>query len=369
MNIPFARVDRQFQTIRPEVLSAAESVFTHGKVLQGSEVTELEEQIAAMHGLPHAVAVNSGTDSLILALKSLDLKRGGRVAVTSLSFIASASAIVHAGGVPVFVDIDDYYQSQENALLELINNQQVDGIIAVHLYGQMMDLTRVRAAAKQRGIFVIEDAAQALGARRFDQPPGGLSDITCISFDPTKVIGAYGSGGAALTADPDLKDRLKRLRYHGSTGNGMFGEIGFNTQLATVQAALLCVKLKYADKWQARRIEIAEKYSRRLGDIPPIAVPTLMNGNVHNFHKYVIRLNGDRNRLMKCLADNSIGTKVHYAVPLHKQPCFAGVSETCGSLTNVETTISEILSLPIYPELHDEEVDYICEKVRCFFGN
>ena len=141
MNIPFARVDRQFQTIRPEVLSAAESVFTHGKVLQGSEVTELEEQIAAMHGLPHAVAVNSGTDSLILALKSLDLKRGGRVAVTSLSFIASASAIVHAGGVPVFVDIDDYYQSQENALLELINNQQVAGIIAVHLYGQMIPAT------------------------------------------------------------------------------------------------------------------------------------------------------------------------------------------------------------------------------------
>ena len=195
MVIPFMRLDRQYHCLKDEFLSATDTVLSHGQVLQGQEIADLEEQLAGLFTASHVLAVASGTDALIFSLRALGIKPGARVGVTSFSFISSASAIIHAGCIPIFVDINQYFLSETDQLLDLIVNKKVDGIIAVHLFGQMMELKEVYNEAKNRGIFVIEDAAQCFGAKRNQLTPGKYSDAVCLSFDPTKVIGAYGSGG------------------------------------------------------------------------------------------------------------------------------------------------------------------------------
>lgn len=366
LKIPFMRVDRQFENLRPEMMEAVERVLRHGKVLQGPEVSALEKELAALHALPFAVAVNSGTDALILALRAVGVRRGDKVAVTSMSFIASASAIAHAGAVPVFVDVDEYGMARQDRLLELIEGRRVQAVVAVHLYGQMMELEAIRAAAERAGVKIVEDAAQCLGSTRHGRAPGHWSDAVCVSFDPTKVIGAWGSGGAVLTRSEEARERLALLRYHGHAGDGEYREIGYNSQLATVQAAWLLVKLKNLAAWQSRRIAVAEKYTRSLEGNPFISPPRTMSGNLHNFHKYVLRAPGRRDALAAHLAAAGVETKIQYRLPLHEQPCFAGRMETHGSMENVDRMKDEILSLPVYPEITDQEVAQVCESLKSF---
>lgn len=367
MQIPFMRLDRQFAAHRDEFMAAVEAVFAHGKVLQAQEVAELEARVAVLFGLKHGMAVGSGTDALVLAMRALDLKPGGRVAVTALSFVASASAIVLAGGVPVFVDIEpEFHQSREDALLELVRKRKVDGVVAVHLYGQMLELSEVFRAARANGIFVIEDAAQALGAARNGAVPGKNSDVTCVSFDPTKVIGAQGSGGMALSDDPGLAARIRRLRYHGHAGNRIYAEIGYNSQLPTVQAALLSAKLNHEAAWRARRLAIAGQYTQTLSALPFASPPAVQPGNAHIFHKYVLRAPTVRDRLAAHLKERGISTAIHYTLPLNEQPCFKGRHETAGPIVEAKRATQEVLSLPMYPELTDEEVGYVCKGLAEF---
>ena len=368
MNIPFMRLDRQFADIKSEIMSATESVLTHGRVLQGNEVSTLETRLAKLLHLPHAVAVGSCTDALFFSLKALGLQPGQRVAVTSFSFVASASAIVNAGGIPIFLDIDPtHFLTQKEQLQQHIQNQDIAGIIAVHLYGQMIDLSDIYAEAQKNGIFVIEDAAQCLGATCHTHPPGKHSDITCISFDPTKVIGAFGSGGAAVTQNDTLKEKLARLRYHGHAGNRVYHDVGFNSQLATVQAAWLDIKLNYLDTWQKKRQQIANTYSQRLGDLPNITTPTPIDGNEHIFHKYVLRLkNNKRDALASYLKNQGIDTSVHYNTPLHQQPCFNAYTSLQSPCPNTEKASQEVLSLPLYPELTADEINHICNQIYAF---
>ena len=368
MNIPFMRLDRQFKNLRDEVMQAVESVLTHGKVLQGVEVEKFEQKLANFFGLPYVIAVGSGTDALIFALKALGLKPNAKVAVTALSFIASASCIAQAGGVPILVDIDDAYLTDREALLSLIRDKAVEGVIAVHLYGQLMELEEIYEEAKKRDIFVIEDAAQCLGGRRKGYMAGKYSDITCLSFDPTKVISAYGSGGAVLTDSVEVKEKIRLLRYHGHIGNHIYEKVGYNSQLASIQAAVLSLKLKYLENWQERRIRIAERYTDELGAIQDVEAPKVLEGNQHNFHKYVIKVRDGRDELIQHLKEKGISTSIHYSLPLHLQPCFNEFRHLQGDLPNVEKVVNEILSLPIYPELTDEECSYICETIQAFFG-
>lgn len=355
------RLDRQFEENREAFMNAVETVFTHGRVLQGKEVVALEERTAALFGLAHGACVGSGTDALILALKALNMKPGAKVAVTGLTFVASASCIVHAGGTPVFVDIDaDHYLNREDALLSLIESGDIDGIIVVHLYGQMMDLARVHDAARAKGVFIIEDAAQALGATRNGVAPGKCSDITCCSFDPTKVIGAQGSGGICLSDDEALIARIRKLRYHGHARNRVYDEIGHNSQLPTVQAAIINAKLDREEDWRKRRQAIAARYTTALSNIEGIQPPMIADGNEHIFHKYVMYVDDHRDDLAAYLKEKGIGTSVHYSMPLDQQPCFAGNHEVAGNLDMVADACAHVLSLPIYPELTDEEVEYIC---------
>lgn len=367
MQIPFMRLDRQFANHRQEFMNAVETVFTHGKVLQAKEVSDLEERVAGFFSLPHAVAVGSGTDALILGMKALGLKPGGKVAVTSLSFVASASAIVHAGGVPVFVDIEDeHYMAREDVLLDLVASGKVDGVVAVHLYGQMTELKDIYAEAKKRGVFVIEDAAQALGATRHGTPPGQYSDVTCVSFDPTKVIGAQGSGGLVLAREHHVAEHMKRLRYHGHAGQRVYTEIGHNSQLPTVQAAIIGAKLGHEEAWRLRRLEIAAAYTETLNRLPFASAPKVREGNTHIYHKYVMTVPNHRDALAAHLKAAGIGTSVHYSLPLNEQPCFAGIHECAGDMSVVKRATQQVLSLPIYPEMTDEEVRYIREALKAF---
>lgn len=360
MTIPFMRLDRQFQSIRDQVTQAVMPVFETGNVLQSKEVSELERRVATLCGLKHAVAVNSGTDALIFALVALDLKPGSRVAVTAMSFVASASAILHAGHRPVFVDVDPATMLMDNtALVALIEKGMVDAVIAVHLYGQLLDLKPVRAATDKRGIPLIEDAAQALGATRHGAPAGSAGVLTCLSFDPTKVIGAYGSGGAVATDDDALAAALRLLRYHGHAGGQRYTRLGFNSQLDSVQAAILGAKLTHLQEWQNRRIAIAGYYDEAVhtAGMRPM---TVLAGNVHNYHKYVLWAE-NREMLQRHLETRGVQTKVQYPIPLHRQPLF---DTTPVSLPRVEEAADHILSLPIYAELTDAEVDTVCDALR-----
>ena len=368
MKIPFMRLDRQFQEHENEFIEITRKVLSHGRVLQGPEVIELERKVAETFHLPYGVTTGSCTDSLIFGLKALGLKTGARVAVSSLSFVASASAILHAGGVPVFVDIDDFYLSDRESLLNLIRKKEIDGIIAVHLYGQMMDLEEIFLEAKKQGIFIIEDAAQVIGSLRNGRPAGAYSDLTTVSFDPTKVIGAFGSGGAVVTAKKEIQDRIVKLRYHGHIGGRVFESEGFNSQLPSLQAAYINYKFDQMDVWQNRRTQIANLYFKELSSIKEVSLPKVDSGNIHNFHKFVIRVGKKRNELMANLKVKGIETSIHYHLPLYQQPLFADKMDSSYFLPKVESACSEVLSLPIYPELRDEEVLTITQSIQDFFN-
>jgi dTDP-4-amino-4,6-dideoxygalactose transaminase len=275
-----------------------------------------------------------------------------------MTFVASASAILHNRCQPVFVDVDpDTMLMDKVALLELIRRHEIDAVMAVHLYGQMLDLEEISYEARQQGIALIEDAAQVLGSSRSGRPAGVYCDITCLSFDPTKVVGAYGSGGALLTNDDGLAEKARLLRYHGHTGNSVYKHPGFNSQMDTLQATIINVKLNYLDQWQARRCKIAAYFAEGLTQTPYVQLLKTLPGNVHNCHKFVICVQG-RDRIQRHLATRGIQTKIHYPLPLHLQPCFGNGAKS-PSLPHAEQSAKAVLSLPMYPELADEEADYI----------
>jgi dTDP-4-amino-4,6-dideoxygalactose transaminase len=358
----FMRTDRQFAAIREPATAAVRAVLESGRALQGPATERLEARLARRHGLAHAVAVNSGTDALIFALAGLGLPEGSPVAVPALSFIASASAVLHVRCRPVFVDIDPETMLMDtDAVLDLIGRRAVRAIVAVHLYGQMVDLEGIGAHARECGIAVIEDAAQALGSSCREHPPGAFSDATCLSFDPTKVIGACGSGGALLTDDPRIAETARLLRYHGHAGNRRYARPGFNSQMDEIQAALLDVKLDHLEEWQAARAAIALRFEEALDGCSGLRRVRTLPGRTHNHHKFVVVARG-RDRLQRELASRGIETSVHYGLPLHQQPCCATADSP--RLPHAEAAAQQVLSLPMYAELTPEELERIVAAIR-----
>lgn len=361
--IPFMRLDRQFSAYRQEFLDVMLPVLESGVVLQGSITAQFERSLASKVGLEHAISCGSGTDAMIIGLAALGLRKGSRIAVPAFTFVATAAPVLHAGCVPIFVDCDtETGLADEHKLLELIETRAVDAIIVVHLYGQLANLDRIGPAAKRAGIVIIEDAAQALGATRNGMTFGGHSKFSTVSFDPMKVVGAFGSGGALLTADADFANLLRRLRYHGHDGKGRYLVAGFNSQLANVQAAALTVKLGLMAKWQARRAQIAAIFDEKLMQAPHSRRMRTLPENGHNWHKYVLWIDR-RASVQSGLAADGIQTKVHYDIPLHRQPLFADVAKLT-SCPNAETAAKHVLSLPMYPELTDAEAEYVAVKTR-----
>jgi len=359
MTIPFMRLDRQFADLREEIMLAIMPVLESGAALQSPPVQALECALSSLVQTRHAAAVSNGTDALALGIMALDLPAGSRIAVTSMSFVASASAILRCGHEPVFVDVDPATMMMDTgATLELVQANAVDAVMVVHLYGQLMDLDVLGAACAERDIPIIEDGAQALGALRHGRPMGRHGRVTCLSFDPTKVIGAYGSGGAVLTDDADIDRKVRLLRYHGHAGNQEYPKLGFNHQIDAIQAAILLAKLPHLDAWADRRRQIAVAYDATLADIGLSPVRRIDNGT-HNFHKYVFWAS-DREEVQTRLSASGVQTKVQYPVPLHRQAMFSQDI----TLPKAEEAARHILSLPIYAELTDGEVEAVCDALR-----
>lgn len=366
MNIPFMRLDRQFEQHKDTILSLCEQVFSHGRVLQGPEVAALEAQLCALMGTNHAVATGSATDALYFAIISAGIMPGDRVAVPAMTFVATASPVIRAGAIPVFVDVGDDYQPDMKKMIELVESSSVNAVIATHLYGQLFDINPLAEACQSNGVVLLEDAAQAIGATLNGSAPGARSIAASLSFDPMKVAGAFGSGGAIVTNNAEVAERVKRLRYHGRDEARTYLELGYNSQLASIQAAIVGFKLDHLDEWTERRQQIARRYTSVLDEISAITPPVELPRSQHVFHKYVLTAGTDRNRLRQHLSDAGVGTMVHYASPLHTEPLFSEYTNESSSFPEADRMSREALSLPMYPELTDSEVDFTCEQITKF---
>jgi dTDP-4-amino-4,6-dideoxygalactose transaminase len=371
LSVPLLDLVAQYQTIKDVVLPALQSVIERQQFIMGPEVGELECAVAGLLGVRQAVACASGTDALLLPLKAMRLEPGDEVITPSFTFFATAGAVHNAGGTPVFVDIDPSTFIVDPAAVETAITPRTRAIIVVHLYGQMAPMEPILGFAGRRGIAVIEDTAQAIGARQRiggePRPAGSLGFAGSLSFFPSKNLGAWGDGGMMLTQDEALGARLRKLRLHGGAKQYHHEEVGTNSRLDTLQAAVLLVKLQYLTRWNAARRARAARYDHAFTGHPAVCPPRVDPANEHVYHQYTIRAER-RDELAAHLKGRGIGHAVYYPVGLHLQPCFASLGYRKGSLPATEAAMASVLSLPIYPELTDAQQDAVIAAVREFYA-
>ncbi len=371
MNVPLLDLVAQYNSIKDAVLPAMMSVIERQAFIMGAEVPAFEEAVAKLSNVKHAIACASGTDALLLPLKALNLKPGDEVITTPFSFFATAGAIHNAGGTPVFVDIEPATFNISPAAIEAAVTPRSRAIVAVHLYGQMAPMEAVLAIAAQHDLTVIEDAAQAIGARRkIDSVwcmAGELGTAGTFSFFPSKNLGAWGDGGMMVTQDDALAARLRKLRLHGGAKQYHHEEIGTNSRLDTLQAAILLAKLPFLAGWSEARRRRAARYTDAFAGHPAVCPPTTDPANEHIFHQYTIRAS-NRDGLQAHLKSGGIGTAVYYPIPLHLQPCFAHLGYRRGELPVAEAAVESVLSLPIYPEMSLAQEAAVIAAVKEFYS-
>ena len=369
--VPLLDLTAQHAATRDAVMPAVLAVIERQQFIMGPEVAQLEAAIARLSRVKHAVACASGTDAILLPLKALELQPGDEVIAPPFTFFATAGTVHNAGGKPVFVDIEPDTFNLSPAAVEAAITPRTRAIIAVHLFGQMAAMERLLEIAALRQLPVIEDAAQAIGARRklgAEWRMAGESGWAgTLSFFPSKNLGAWGDGGMMLTQDDGLGARLRRLRLHGGSRQYYHEEIGTNSRLDTLQAALLLAKLPFLAGWSAARREKAAWYSARLLGHSDIVPPTVDPANEHIFHQYTIRV-PRRDALREHLKANGIGCAVYYPLPLHLQPCFAHLGYRKGSLPESEAAAEQVLSLPVYPELTEAQQERVVRTLTGFYG-
>jgi dTDP-4-amino-4,6-dideoxygalactose transaminase len=368
--VPLLDLRVQHRAIRDEVLAAITRVVDSQKFILGEDVSKLEEEIASYCGAKYAVGCASGSDALFLALLALEIGPGDEVLTTPYTFFATAGAISRIGAVPVFVDVEEqtFNLDVDLAAKTLAAHPKVRALLPVHLFGGCADMDPIGEMARERGIPVIEDAAQSIGSEYKGRRAGSIGLAGCFSFFPSKNLGGYGDGGMLTTNDSLLADRLKALRVHGRTGKYFHEWTGVNSRLDTLQAAVLRVKLRYLDEWSAGRQRNAERYRTQLGQSPiPVtpAVPAAYQTR-HIYNQFVIRCS-DRDRLQSFLKEQGIGSEVYYPLPLHLQPCYSSLGHRKGDFPVSEKLAAESLALPVQGELPIEDVDYICETIRTFY--
>jgi dTDP-4-amino-4,6-dideoxygalactose transaminase len=349
---------------------AIHRVLSAGRYILGEETTALERKFAEYIGVPYAVGVGSGTEALHLALRGLGIGPGHEVITVSHTSVATLAAIEMSGATPVLVDIQRESYTLDPSLLEKARSDHTRAIVPVHLYGQPCALEEIIKFARRHGIFVAEDCAQSHGALYQGRRTGSWGDVAAFSFYPTKNLGCLGDGGAITTRDPSLYGKLRALRQYGWDENRISRCAGWNSRLDELQAAVLSVKLARLEESNQRRIQIARSYHERLSRIPELTLPSLTSGTTHVFHQYVIRCTEPsmRNHLMAHLSTKEIQTAVHYPVPVHLQPAFAHRLAGSQSLPVTEEVCPKILSLPLFPELTDQEVDQVVTAVAGFFS-
>ena len=373
--INFLDLTSQYKSIKSEIDIAIKRVLDNGQFIGGKEVEEFEKEIAKFCGLKYAISVNSGTDALFLSLKALGIGKGDEVITTPFTFIATAEIIANCGAKPVFVDIDPKtFNIDPNSVLKYLSTlrtkKRPKAIIPVHLFGQIADMDRIMRIARKYKLYVIEDAAQAIGAEYKGKKAGSIGDVGCFSFFPSKNLAAYGDGGMVVTNNKKIADKIRLLRNHGSSPKEKYLNliVGTNSRLDALQAAILRVKLKYLPKWSKKRAEKATYYSTHLVTQSPndLVTPYIAPGHTHIFHQYTIRTK-NRDQLKKYLEKNGIPTMIYYPLPLHFQPAFKYLSYKKADFPEVEKAAKEVLSLPIYPELKKAEQDFIIRKIKEFY--
>ncbi len=408
VNIPLVDLKAQYGSIKEEIDQAISRVIERGEFILGSEVKAFEEEMASYLGVKHAVGVASGTEALQLALLACGIKPGDEVITTPFTFISTAEAITQCGAIPVFVDIDPRtYNIDARKLAGLLETKSahkspLKAIIPVHLYGQPADMNPILELARKYNLKVIEDCAQALGAVYSNhQSPnstnsplpererskvrvkaGSLGDATCLSFFPSKVLGAYGDGGMVVTNDPDIADKVKMLRNHGCKQKYYHLIPGFNSRLDSLQAAILRVKLRHLDAWIEQRRHKAHLYSELLGQLEGIEPPVVAPSSYHIFNYYTIRLNKSdnvgealvasqfdqrtryRGKLREHLASQGIATAIYYPLSLHLQEVYQPLGYKPGAFPESEKAQEEVLSLPIYPELTEKQIHRVVETIK-----
>jgi dTDP-4-amino-4,6-dideoxygalactose transaminase len=364
VNIRILDLQAQYQAHRDEIDRAILDVVASGQFVLGPNVRTFETELAEYVGCRRAVGVASGTDALQLALVALGIGPGDEVITTPFTFIATASTISHTGAVPVFVDIDPRTFNIAPELVEAAITPRTKAILPVHLFGQMVDMEPILDIARRHGLRVIEDAAQAIGAEEGGKRAGSAGDIGCFSFYPTKNLGAYGDGGMVTTNDPVLAEKVDMLRRQGSKKKYFNEVLGFNSRLDEIQAALLRVKLKYLDAWAEERQRVARRYAELLAGTG-VETPHERPDVRHVYHQYTIR-SRHRDELRAYLKEQGIGTMIYYPVPLHCLPLYAGLGYAEGSLPESERAAAEVLSLPMYPELEEEQIQTVAAAVVAF---
>jgi len=362
--IPFIDLTRQHRALRDEIARALARVVDSSQFVLGAEGRALEADLAALHGVRHGVGVASGTDALRLTLAALGIGPGDDVITPAFSFVASASTITMAGARPVFADVDPATFALDPVAVECALTPRTRAIVAVHLYGHAAPLERLQALARARGVALIEDAAQAVGATYAGRPIGGWGDAACLSFYPTKNLGGLGDGGMVLTDREDLAERLRRLRHHGDVARYQHVELGYCSRLDELQAAALRVKLARLAAWTDARRRIAERYHAILAGLP-LTLPVERAPARHVYYLYTIR-HAQRDALAKTLADLGVGTAVHYPLPVPGQGLFGGAEARPSEAGWPEAwrASREVLSLPCYPELRDDEIEAVGAAVR-----
>ena len=381
MTVPILDLRRSFKEIKPEVFASLERIFENQSFILGSDVSNFERHCEKYLELPEGSAVGcaSGTDALLLALMAADVKEGDEVITTPFTFFATSGTVARLGAKPVFVDVDEktYNINLEQAVSKINKNTKI--FLPVHLFGQMCALEEVKKIFNDKGVKIIEDAAQAFGSSRIVgkeiERAGTVGDIGCYSFFPTKNLGGCGDGGMVVTKDLETAGRLKKLRVHGSTETYFHEEVGINSRLDAIQAAILDIKLKYLEQWNEERIKIADYYKllfKASGLREFITPPEVLDGNRHIYHQYVVRVHSDsnpnlRDKLMNYLNENGCAVRVYYPLSLHLQPCFKYLGYKEGDFPVSEKLTREVLALPIFPGLQQKEQEEIIESMIKFF--
>jgi dTDP-4-amino-4,6-dideoxygalactose transaminase len=366
MLVPHFDLKKQFSSLRDEIREALDRVCSSTSFILGEEVSEFEKEFAAYCEVKYCVALNSGTSALHLALLALGVKPGDEVITTPNTFIATAEAICYAGAKPVFVDIDPKTANLDPALVELVITDRTKAVLPVHLYGRPADMEPILETAQKRSLVVIEDACQAHGARYRGRRVGSIGDAAAFSFYPTKNLGAYGEGGALTTDDPGIAALVRALRNHGQSGPYTHARIGYNYRMEGFQGAVLRVKLKRLEQWNARRKEIAALY-RSVLQGAKVEIPPDDPRDERVYHLFVVYVER-RDAVRAALEMRGVHTAVHYPRPVHLQPAFAALGFGPGSFPQAERACERALSMPFFPEMSDEQVRYSAEQLADIVG-
>lgn len=360
--IRFVDLKAQYHSIKPEIDSAVLSVLESGQFVLGAEVDSFEREFAAHCGTAHAIAVNSGTSALHLALLAAGVGPGDEVITTPFTFVATVAAIGYTGAQTVLADIDPRTFAIDPAQIEQAITPRTKAIVPVHLYGQAADMRQIRDIAERHGILIIEDAAQAHGAEYDGQRAGSLGDLGCFSFYPSKNLGAYGEGGMVTTGNARLAKTVRALRDWGQESKSHHVLKGYNYRMDGIQGAVLRVKLRYLDEWNAARRERANWYGELLGD-SSVKTPCVASCSRHVYHIYAVR-SAERDPLQRSLAAKGIQTGIHYGIPVHLQPAYSDLGYRAGDFPHSERAARDVLSLPMYPELKREQLEVVAAAIR-----